>query len=475
MDTLGAMHGLGAAITLVLIAWIGIRAGRQVTSARDFAIGGGKSTAVMVAGAIIGTLVGGSSTVATSQLAFEYGFSAIWFSLGGGIGCLFLALFMVRPMRKNGYLTLQQMIQSEYGPRAGFLSSVLGALGIFLNIVAQLLSAMALLAAVVSVPPLVTALLSAGLMVCYVFFGGMRGAGAIGLIKTVMLYLCAILCVLLVFRQSGGWGALWQALPAGQYFNLFARGLGTDGGAALSLLLGVLSTQTYAQSVLSAKSDRAAVQGALVSAILIPPIGLGGVLIGMYMKVAFPAMDAAQTFPQFILLYFPPFWAGVFLAVLLIAIIGCGAGLTLGISSIITNNLYARVVPDSPDWKRLRVDRMAIIGVLLLAVLFTVGDLQSVILQWSFMSMGLRGAVIFLPLCGALFLPGQIPARYAELMIVVGPVCVLLGKLVLKTSFDPLFVGMGVNLLLMLAGLLAGRHNSLGGPGDVHDRNQSAA
>ena len=110
MDTLGAMHGLGAAITLVL------------TSARDFAIGGGKSTAVMVAGAIIGTLVGGSSTVATSQMAFEYGFSAIWFSLGGGIGCLFLALFMVRPMRKNGYLTLQQMIQSEYGPRAGFLS-----------------------------------------------------------------------------------------------------------------------------------------------------------------------------------------------------------------------------------------------------------------------------------------------------------------------------------------------------------------
>jgi len=26
--------------------------------------------------------------------------------------------------------------------------------------------------------------------------------------------------------------------------------------------------------------------------------------------------------------------------------------------------------------------------------LFTIGDLQSVILQWSFMSMGLRGAVM---------------------------------------------------------------------------------
>ena len=34
------------------------------------------------------------------------------------------------------------------------------------------------------------------------------------------------------------------------------------------------------------------------------------------------------------------------------------------------------------------------VAALLLAVLFTIGDLQSVILQWSFMSMGLRGAVM---------------------------------------------------------------------------------
>lgn len=457
MVTLGISHAVGAALTLALIAAAGIRSGRQVKSASDFAIGGGRSTAFMVAGAIIGTLVGGSSTVATSQLAFEFGFSALWFSLGGGVGCLLLGLFLVRPMRKSGYLTLQQMIQQEYGPKAGFFSSVLGSVGIFLNIVAQLLSAMALLGAVLPLSPLLCALLVAGLMVCYVVFGGMRGAGAIGLIKTVMLYACAILCVVIVFQRSGGPAALYEALPANRYFNLFARGLGVDGGAALSLMIGVLSTQTYAQSVLSAKSDRAAVQGAMASAVLIPPIGLGGVLIGMYMKTVFPAMDAAQTFPQFILLYLPGFWAGVFLAVLLIAIIGCGAGLTLGISSILTNNLYARMAPGSSEEKKLAVNRTAIVAVLLLAVVCTIGDLQSVILQWSFMSMGLRGAVLFLPLCGALFFPGRVPAGFALACVVAGPLCVLVGKLFLPPSFDPLFLGMLVNLLIMLAGLAAGK------------------
>ena len=460
MITLGLPHLSGALLTLFIMAGVGIHSGRQVKNASDFAIGGGRSSSVMVAGAIIGTLVGGSSTVATSQLAFEYGFSSLWFCLGGGIGCLFLALFFTRPMRKSGYLTLQQMIQHEYGHKAGLLTSVLGALGIFLNIIAQLLSAMALLGALLPLPPFLCALLVAGLMVCYVVFGGMRGAGTIGLIKTVLLYACAILCVAIVFRKTSGFNDLYESLPAARYFSLFARGAGVDGGAALSLMIGVLSTQTYAQSVLSAKSSRAAVEGALASALLIPPIGLGGVYIGIYMKMLFPAMDAARTFPQFIMLYMPGFLAGIFLAVLLIAIIGCGAGLTLGISSIITSNLESPLGLDRNERKKLACTRISIVAVLLAAVVFTMGDLQSVILQWSFMSMGLRGAVLFLPMSGALFLPGRIPARYAVLSIIAGPLCVLAGSVFIRLPFDPLFLGMIVGLVIMAAGYVDGRKNS---------------
>ena len=297
-------------------------------------------------------------------------------------------------------------------------------------------------------------------MVCYVVFGGMRGAGTIGLIKTVLLYACAILCVAIVFRKTSGFNDLYESLPGARYFSLFARGIGVDGGAALSLVIGVLSTQTYAQSILSAKSSRAAVEGALASALLIPPIGLGGVYIGIYMKMLFPAMDAARTFPLFIMLYMPGFLAGIFLAVLLIAIIGCGAGLTLGISSIITSNLESPLGLDRNERKKLACTRISIVAVLLAAVVFTMGDLQSVILQWSFMSMGLRGAVLFLPMSGALFLPGRIPARYAVLSIMAGPLCVLAGSVFIRLPFDPLFLGMIVGLVIMAAGYVDGRKNS---------------
>ena len=36
----------------------------------------------IVAGIIMGTLVGGSATVGTAQLAYHYGMSAWWFTLG---------------------------------------------------------------------------------------------------------------------------------------------------------------------------------------------------------------------------------------------------------------------------------------------------------------------------------------------------------------------------------------------------------
>ena len=54
--------------------------------------GGGKIGFGVVAGLIMGTLVGGSSTVGTAQLAYNYGMSAWWFTLGGGIACLVLAV-----------------------------------------------------------------------------------------------------------------------------------------------------------------------------------------------------------------------------------------------------------------------------------------------------------------------------------------------------------------------------------------------
>ena len=99
------------------------------------------------------------------------------------------------------------------------------------------------------------------------------------------------------------------------------------------------------------------------------------------------------------------------------------------------------------------------VAVLALACCMSTGSLGDTILQFAFMSMGLRGAVVFLPLCAALWLPGRIDRKFAMASIIIAPICVLLFGTVFNSliSFDSLFIGILASLIIMGIGLAAGR------------------
>lgn len=448
---LGVWHLTGITLTLLIITGLGVWSGRQVKSAADFTTGGGRAGTLMLTGSMMGALVGGACTIGTAQLAFTNGFSAIWFTAGLSAGCLFLALGFIGPMRRSGRVTLQQVIADEYGPLAGFVTSVVGALSLMLSVISQLLSAVALIGSLFPIPRLAAALIGMALVLCYVLFGGLLSAGRIGTVKTVLIYAATAGGGLLALRLAGGPGALFRALPPSGSFGLFSRGLAVDGGAGLSSILGFLSTQTYVQCVLSGKSDAVAVRGTLISALLIPPIGVGSVLVGLYMRIHSPGVSPAQAFPLFVLQTMPPLVAGIVLATLLIAILGATAGLMLGVGTIISTDLYARAVPAADDERRLLVSRLSIVAALGLSLVF-VCTLEGAILHWSFLSMGLRSTLTFFPLLGALFLPGRFDRRFMLASILVGPTVVLLSSALPGLPCDPLFPGMAAALIPLALG-----------------------
>ena len=452
MENLSQLHLLGAAAVLVLMLGLGACSGRRVKSAADFDTGGGSGT-LLVAGTITGTLVGGSSTIGAAQLAFHYGFSAWWFTLGGALGCLVLALVLAKPLRTAGQGTIQQLLQKEFGPAAGLLSSLLATLGLGLNIVSQLLSANVLLASIFGLAPLPCTLISAACMACYVIFGGVRGTGLLGIVKTVLLSLSVLAGGCIALSLSGGVAGMLAALPQQQYFSLFARGVGVDLGAGLSVMLGVLSTQTYIQAVLSGRSLRAARGGALLSALLIPAIGAGSILMGCYMQLAFPTMEAGEALPRFVIGNLPPLLGGIVLGTLFFAVVGTGSGLALGLSTVVTNNLYKRFCPEADSRRCLRFSRGVILSTLALAAVFTFGNLRSAILAWGFLSMGLRAAVLLAPLWAALFFPGRVHPFFACASSVLGVLATLAGSL-FSLPGDSLFWGMGASILTLALGAL---------------------
>jgi len=132
---------VGLAATLLIIVGLSIWSGTRVKK-------GKRNPLPVVAGVITGTLVGGSSTIGTAQLAYQFGMSAWWYTLGAGISCLILALVYAKPFRRTGCATLVGMIRKEYGSKVGMAVSVLSSVGTFINVIPQVISATAVLTVV---------------------------------------------------------------------------------------------------------------------------------------------------------------------------------------------------------------------------------------------------------------------------------------------------------------------------------------
>lgn len=495
----------GIVLVLLLIIGVGVFSGRKVKDAKDFVTGGGKAGPMLVAGAIMGSLVSSQATIGTAQLAFHFGLAAWWFTLGSGIGCLVLGVGYSRSLRHSGCVTELGIISKAYGPAAGSLGSVLCSIGIFISVLAQVVACSGLMVTLfpqVSIP--VAAGLSIIIMCFYVIFGGAWGAGMGGVVKLTLLYVASVAGMGYVLVVSNGvtgilsglnnllngteLGMIQQAANglknlassadmAARFQSLVARGAMKDIGSGVSLLLGVLSTQTYAQAIWSADTDRRAKNGALLSALLIPPLGLAGISIGLFMrshyllKAEVEALLAAgqkvpdlpvivstiQVFPAFVINHLPPLFAGVVLGTLLITSVGGGAGLSLGMATILVKDILKRATDKFNDAKReLLATRVTLAGILVIAAAIASLVPSSTINDLGFLSMGLRGSVVLVPMSCALWAKGPIDRKWVLAAIVLAPAAVLAGKF-MALPIDSLYLGIFVSALCCVMGRVFGK------------------
>lgn len=494
---------IGLASVLLLIAGVGVWSGRKVKDGSDFITGGGRAGPWLVCGALTGGLVSSQSTIGSVQLAFHYGLSAWWFTLGSSLGCMLLALGYSRSLRASGCVTEIQIISREYGGSVETAGAVLSAAGIFITALSQHIASIGLLTLMFpSLAPWEAACVTAALMGCYVIFGGAWGAGMGGVLKVLLLYVSMMTAGAAVLWQEGGLSGLAESLnamlagtPIGmvqepangianiispadipqRFGNFFARGFFKDAGSCISCMIGVMSTQTYAQAVWSAKTDKDAKRGVLLSAMLIPPLGAAGVLVGLAMRAhcitqaELSALTAAESFipdakvlasslhvmPSFALERLPQFAAGIVLGTLIITSVAGGAGLTLGMSTIILKNILKRIIKNIDTAAReLRAARLTTGALLASAAVIAAIMPNAMLNDLGFVSMGLRGVVVFAPMTCAMAFKGRVRPMFIMASIVIGAAIVLFGRGFLP--FDPLMSGMAASILICAAGVIAG-------------------
>lgn len=476
----------GIVLTVVLLLVVSIASGKGVKDGKSFSTGNG-SGSWMVCGALIGTMVGGQSTIGTAQLAFSYGLSAWWFTIGAAIGSLVLALGYARSIRHSQCTTILEIVGKAYGKRSETIGSVLSLVGIFISIVAQILAASALMGSLFPIAELPCLLVSAVLIMLFVLFGGIKSAGAGGLVKMALLYLSSLVAGFVVLHIGGGFRGLEESVLhllcqsplhdisrsttvqdiAHRYESMFARGGLNDLGACLSLVLGVVCTQTYAQAIWSATSTKKARQGALLCAILIPVIGFACTMVGLYMRghyvtqqelemllsmgVTLPEgtgvlQSSAEAFPVFVLQHLPDWMGGIVLGTLLVTILGGGSGLALGCSTILVRDVYRNM---GLKGEGVNAYRLTIVGILMLGVLFASSFKGAFINDLGFLSLGLRATSILFPLTLAIVCPRRYKGWVMETAMISGTVGMIAAE-VAEAPGAPLFWGLGIEMLIIL-------------------------
>ena len=453
---LSMVHLVSLVLTLILTMLPGIIASRRIKSADDYNVGGRSAGVGIVAGSIIGTIVGGAATVGTAQLGFKLGLTAWWFTLGSGIALLIMAAFYAKPLRASGLTTVAEFLVTNYGKSAGWLATVSSCAGIFFSIVASTLTALHLVAGIFGVNLYVSAVLILLITAGFVFFGGISGSGMAGIMKIVFVFASIFVGGVLAFFEMGGSAGLTAALPAHPWFSLFGRGVEDGLFSLCSMIVGVISTQTYVQALFSAKDSKTAAVGCVTAACVVIPVGLPSVMIGMFMHINHPEINSIDALPLYLSTYLPDWLGGIGLAALLLSALGSIAGLALGIGTMISRDIISKLWRSATVGNLLWASRFSVLLAAAAAIVFVFFHLDSSVLEWNYLSMALRGSGIFLPLTFCVFFPHRVRASMGVAAMGAGIFAALFWKHISPWQINSLFPALVYNLIFLAVGLYWG-------------------
>lgn len=446
---------LSAILIIVSFLAVGMTGGGKKTA--DFSLGGRQTDTRGVVGILMGSIVGGASTVGTVEMAYRCGAAACWFTMGAGVACLLLGLKLAIPLRKSGCATIAEYMGREYGAATAYATTLVSSVGTFLSMTAQFLASIALLRGIFPISVLHSAALVGGLVLGFIVVGGIQSFSAVGKVKTVLLYAVLILCAFAALLQGHSPAFLFSKLPHTPWFNPFSTGWVASLSSFFSLIVGVFSTQIYIQAIFSAKDAQTARAGAIISGFLIPPLGLLGIWIGLSVRASGVDIPAGGAFSWFILHSFPRVIGGGLWAVLLITAISTIAGLALGIATNITNDLLrARRGALASNALKTTLNRGVLLLLIGLASFLGVRFADGAILSWSYLSMGLRGGGTLLPFLLALKKPGGLPPSVGLTSVLAGLVATLCAPLLRVNS---LFFSIAISATVVLMGMCC-RFNS---------------
>jgi SSS family solute:Na+ symporter len=346
---------------------------KEASGSSGFFVAGRKAGLPLVAGSLAATFIGASVVLGMVGRGYRMGLPAVWWLLVGAIGLVILGLFLAKKVRRIGVFTLPELLEKQYGGKAGLAASLVIVAAWISVCAAQIVAAGSVLHALIpSWDISVLMAICAAVFVIYTFLGGAYSVIRTDLIQLIIIIVGILVTLGLVMSEVGGVGGLKASLPSNYFSFPVNESFKWYDLVVMLILTGsvyVVGPDIYSR-LFCARDEKVARSSTFTAALVAIPVAFIVVLIGMGAKVLYPSIASEQAFPTIIQNLLPAGVSGLVVAALLAAMMSSADTVILTTSTILCVDIGGKVFPHIDERRRLLITKggILVIGVLALLV-----------------------------------------------------------------------------------------------------------
>jgi len=294
---------------VLLLLWLGFYKSSKKEDDKDFILAGRKLSLPGFVATLVATWYGG--ILGVGENTYNYGIQT-WFifALPYYVFGLMFAIFLAPKIRELPHRSIPDHFKHHFGHSAGIVSAML--ILILASPAPYILSLGILLKHTIGWSLQSAILISTGLSLVYIWFGGFRSVVRTDILQFVFMFTGFILLLVFAWGLSDGPTSLRSVLPE-QYFD-------PTGGNSIQYILvwffiamWTFIDPGFYQRTAAASSPHKAKKGILISIFFWFIFDILTVTTGLYAVALFPNQEAAMAYPVLASRILPPFVYGIFL------------------------------------------------------------------------------------------------------------------------------------------------------------------
>jgi len=445
-------------VLIVLAFW----SRRETGTLAGFFLAGRKLPSWVVAFSANATGESGWLLLGLTGMGYAVGAQAFWVVFGEVIGIALSWGIVARRLKRlsdeSGAITLTDVLVARFGDTRHVLRGV--SVVVILTMVtayvaAQMVASGKAFGAFMDMDYTTAVLLGAGITMAYTFVGGYKAVAYTDVVQGVMMLLGLIVMPIVAIRAAGGWDAVTLELRAVDPGLLNLVGTGENSVATwvviasfLAIGLPFLGVPQMMVRFMSARSERDLARAGVISVAVILCFDVGAVLTGMAGRALFPGLGDPETIlPLLAGELFPPVITGLFMVVVVAAIMSTVDSLLLLASSAVVRDFFQKIL--GREHSELRLTRYGKVATLLIGVVGVAFALQESRLIFWFVLFAWSGL-------GAAFAPPILAGLFDRRMNHAGAVAGILGGFVTTIVWVVWFKEKTYELYEMIPGLAIG-------------------